>query len=84
MPSWIKLATVPAEPSELVFEVLRGEVHSVGFNLEAEVEALLKATRQQGSEPLLLEAFGCHMVALAQGEAEQSLRQAGVARVAGS
>jgi myo-inositol catabolism protein IolC len=59
------------------------EVHGVGFSQEAEVDALLKAARQQGSEPLL-EVFGCRMVALAQGEAEQSLRQAGVARVAGS
>jgi hypothetical protein len=78
---------VPSEvvlAGDLVFEVLSGKVHGVGFSREAEVQTLLEAARQQGSEPLLLEAFGCHAVALAEGPAEQSLRQAGVARVASS
>lgn len=88
MPHWLRVTSVPAQPagaSELVFEVLRGEVHTVGFERESEVETLLKAAQEQGSEPLLLEAFSCHVVALAQtSPAEQTLRKAGINRVAHS
>lgn len=88
MPYRLKVTAVPSEPeqaSELVFEVLRGEVHTVGFERESEVKALLKAAQEQGSEPLLLEAFGCHVVALAQNSpTEQTLRKAGINRVAHS
>ena len=86
MPHWLKLATVPLEAaltSDLVFEVLQGKVHGVGFDQAAEVDLLLRAARQHGSEPLLLEAFGCHVVALSDNAAvTDQLHRSGIVRVA--
>ncbi len=83
-----KLTSVPKETNqtdELIFEMLRGDVDSVVFQNPSDVETLLEVAQNQGTTPLLVEAFGCHVVALSNNEdVTKRLHQSGISRVATS